>query len=56
MTFDNKRTFGVEIEFIGQNNQRTTNTSLPIFLTFGQVFEQILGQCFEQRFGEGRNH
>lgn len=32
MTFDNKRTFGVEIEFIGQNNQRTTNQEINQYL------------------------
>lgn len=32
MTFDNKRTFGVEIEFIGQNNQRMTNIEINQYL------------------------
>jgi len=32
MTFDNKRTFGVEIEFIGENNQRITNEEINQYL------------------------
>ena len=32
MTFDNKRTFGVEIEFIGENNQRITNQEINQYL------------------------
>lgn len=32
MTFDTKRTFGVEIEFIGQNNQRITNQEINQYL------------------------
>lgn len=32
MTFDNKRTFGVEIEFIGQNSQAITNSEINQYL------------------------
>ena len=32
MTFDNNRTFGVEIEFIGENNQRTTVEEINNYL------------------------
>jgi len=32
MTFDNKRTFGVEIEFIGNNNQRVTLEEINQYL------------------------
>jgi len=33
MKFDDKRTFGVEIEFISQNNQRITNEEINQYLS-----------------------